>query len=230
MDNILAKIKKLQALATNNSNAAEAASAAAKASALMFEHNITSAQVETHEPPEQYEKIEHALDANRATLGWKQTLMYVVAKYNFCTSVKHTGSTRMSLIGKRSNVEAVLYLYAVCEREISRLGKAEARTQLTQRALYEHSFCRGAVSTIHERLRAQRAAQETTAATQETTALALRNTTQELALATKQFFPRLRHTRSRVSNHSDAFARGKAAGHHIGLHAGVTRQSAGYLQ
>lgn len=41
MDNVTARIKKLLALAQNNSNEAEAASAMAKASALMMEHGIT---------------------------------------------------------------------------------------------------------------------------------------------------------------------------------------------
>ena len=189
MNNILAKIKKLQALAANNSNVAEAAAAAAKAQALMFEHNITMAEVDTAVAPEAYEKIEHTLDANRNTIGWKASLLYVIARYNFCRAVGHGGTTRMSLVGKRSNVDGVLYLYAICEREIERLATAETKAQLADKAMFKRSFCRGAVATIGERLKAQRQANETQANTAQTTALVLRNVELEVATQLKKFFP-----------------------------------------
>ena len=230
MDNILAKIKKLQALAANNSNVAEAAAAAAKAQALMFEHNITTAEVETASVADVYEKIEHTLDANRNTIGWKASLLYVIAKHNFCRAVSHGGTTRMSLVGKRSNVEGVLYLYAVCEREIDRLATAETKAQLADKAIFRRSFCRGAVAAISERLRAQRQASEAQANTAHTTALVLRNVETEVAAQLKRFFPRLQTRRSACRNHGDGYARGQAAGRTIGLHGGIGRQAAGYLQ
>lgn len=230
MDNILAKIKKLQALATNNSNVAEAAAAAAKAQALMFEHNITAAEVDTAVAPETYEKIEHTLDANRNTIGWKASLLYVIARNNFCRAVGHGGTTRMSLVGKRSNVEGVLYLYAICEREIERLATAETKAQLVDKAVFKRSFCRGAVATIGERLKAQRQANETQANTAQTTALVLRNVELEVATQLKKFFPRLTQRRSSARVHGDGYARGQAAGRTIGLYGGIGRQAAGYLQ
>lgn len=242
-ESILAKIKKLQALAAKNSNQHEAAAAAAKAQALLFEHNLTAADVETNEPAphDPYGRVEHTLEgANRTTVQWRRSLLYVIASANFCTTIYHPGTTRMNVIGKRSNVETVLYLNSVLVREIERLAIEAARSVLSDRSAYMVSFCRGAVATIHTRLQAQREESERQATTMSgamdsgrasKNALILRTAAQDLKNAVAHFYPgglRTTKTRSRISS-ADGFNDGKRAGHGIAMHRGVGSRSAAGL-
>jgi hypothetical protein len=243
-ESILSKIKKLQALTTERgATPEEAASAAAKAQALLFEHNLAQADIDTQEAaPDPYGKVETVLEgANRTTVQWRRSLLYIVAKYNFCSAVTLSGTTKMSVIGKRSNVETVLYLNAVLVREIERLALEAGRTVLSQRSAYMVSFCRGAVHTIKHRLAEQQRQSEHRATQSGTTqadadrgnhnAIAIRTMAQELAKAEKHFYPNLvtRRTRSRIGS-MDGYANGQQAGHGIGMHRGISAgRPAGYL-
>lgn len=239
-DTILTRIKKLQNLTTERgATPEEAATAAAKVQALLFEHNISTADVETHEQhdgkPDNYGKVEHELQgANRNTVQWRRSLLYVIAKHNFCTAVTHPNTTKMSVIGKRSNVEVVLYLNATLVRDIERLAVESVRTILQNKAAYMVSFCRGAVSTIQTRLHSQRHTDEMRSTmkqeTGQSTALVLRKADADLNKAVASFYPRLRttSTRSRISN-SDGYSAGRAAGHHIGIRTGINGRPAARL-
>lgn len=239
-DSILAKIKKLQALTTERgATPEEAATAAAKAQALLFEHNLSQCDVDTKEQAaDPYGKVETTLEgANRTTVTWRRTLLYTIAKHNFCTAITLTNQTKMIVIGKRSNVETVLYLNHILVREIERLAIEAGKTVLTNRAAYQVSFCRGAVSTIHRRL-AEQQAQSEQAATSTANARAgqnaviLRTQAQELNKAVAHFYPqglRTSTSRSRVGS-MDGYRAGQHAGNGIGMHRGVgSRSAAGYL-
>src|SRR3990167_9504398 len=121
-ERILDRIKKLQALAGNNPSEAEAQAAAAKVQALLFEHNLELRDVEGYTlqgNEEAYEKMEHHLDANSLTMKWKSVLYHWVARHNFCQTVRHPGTTKLSMIGKRSNLDAVIYLSEYLIRDAS---------------------------------------------------------------------------------------------------------------
>lgn len=240
-DTILAKIKKLQALTTERgATPEEAATAAAKAQALLFEHNLSQCDVDTKEQagPDPYGKVETTLEgANRNTVTWRRTLLYTIAKHNFCTAITLPNQTKMIVIGKRSNVETVLYLNHILVREIERLAIEAGKTVLTNRAAYMVSFCRGAVSTIHRRLQEQqseseRTATSTTNARSAGNAVAIRTMSQELNKAVTHFYPqglRTSTTRSRVGS-MDGYRSGQQAGAGISMHRGVgSRSAAGYL-
>ena len=197
-DSILAKIKKLQALTTDRgATPEEAATAAAKAQALLFEHNLSQCDVDTKEQagPDPYGKVETTLEgANRNTVTWRRTLLYTIAKHNFCTAITLPNQTKMIVIGKRSNVETALYLNHILVREIERLAIEAGKTVLANRAAYMVSFCRGAVSTIHKRLQEQQQESEQTATSTTNArgarnAVAIRTMSQELNKAVCHFYP-----------------------------------------
>lgn len=240
-DSILAKIKKLQALTTDRgATPEEAATAAAKAQALLFEHNLSQCDVDTKEQagPDPYGKVETSLEgANRNAVTWRRTLLYTIAKHNFCTAITLPNQTKMIVIGKRSNVETVLYLNHILVREIERLAVEAGKTVLTNRASYMTSFCRGAVSTIHKRLQEQQAESEQTATSPTNTrgagnAVAIRTMSQELNKAVTHFYPqglRTSSVRRRVGS-MDGYRSGQQAGAGISMHRGVgSRSAAGYL-
>lgn len=240
-DSILSKIKKLQALTTDRgATPEEAATAAAKAQALLFEHNLSQCDVDTKEQagPDPYGKVETSLEgANRNTVTWRRTLLYTIAKHNFCTAITLPNQTKMIVIGKRSNVETVLYLNHILVREIERLAIEAGKTVLSSRAAYMVSFCRGAVSTIHRRLQAQQQESEQTATSTTNArgagnAVAIRTMSQELNKAVCHFYPsglRTSSVRSRVGS-MDGYRSGQQAGAGISMHRGVgSRSAAGYL-
>jgi hypothetical protein len=228
---ILSKIKKLQALTTERgASPEEAASAAAKAQALLFEYNLSQADVETKEhAPDPYGKVEHTLaGANRSTVTWRRGLLYTIAKHNWCSAVTLPNSTKMNLVGKRSNVETVLYLNEILVREIERLAIDAARTVLSNRQAYMVSFCRGAVSIVHQRLAMQQREDTQQATTSTTTnhsrnAVAIRTAGEELNKAIAHFYPgglSHRTTRSRIGS-SDGYAAGQQAGRGLSMHRGI---------
>jgi len=249
-DSILARIKKLQALTTERgATPEEAATAAAKAQALLFEYNLSQCDVDTKEQagPDPYGRVETTLEgANRNTVTWRRTLLYTIAKHNFCTAITVPNQTKMIIIGKRSNVETVLYLNHILVREIERLAVEAGKTVLTNRAAYMVSFCRGAVSTIHRRLQEQQRQSEQAATYANTAgymspedrakgnrnAVAIRTMAEELNKAVTHFYPqglRTTTTRSRVGS-MDGYKSGQAAGAGISMNRGIgSRAAAGYL-
>ncbi len=243
-ETILSRIRKLQNLTTERgATPEEAAAAAAKAQALLFEHNLQVSDVDTHETaPDPYGKVEHELEhATRSSVVWRRGLLYIIAVNNFCTAVTQTGTTKMSVIGKRSNVETVLYLNQCLARQIASLAEHASRHLLSGRAEYQNSFCRGAVIAIQTRLKEQRRQSEQAATSMSgaydsgrasQNALTLRNAAAELQTAVSKFYPRLRHTTTRGGRgNPDGYSAGKAAGANVTMHRGIgsSTRPAGYL-
>jgi len=224
MDNgILGKIKKLQSLAGNNPSEAEASAAAAKVQELLREHNLSMADVENHgdEPAEAYDKTEYAIpNANKLTMTWKSVFLHGLAKHNFCSTVRHGGTTRVSIIGKPSNVSAVCYLYETLVSQIERLAMTASLEVLANRAVYQREFCYGAASRILQRLREEKAAAE---ATSERCMALMVVTGRDLARAVASHFPHLRQTTHRIGGRTNGYGDGQRAGSGIGLnHGGIS--------
>ena len=221
-ERILDRIKKLQALAGNNPSEAEAQAAAAKVQALLFEHNLELRDVEGYTlqgNEEAYEKMEHHLDANSLTMKWKSVLYHGVARHNFCQTVRHPGTTKLSMIGKRSNLDAVIYLSEYLIREIERFAGIEVQHILSQKAIWKREFCYGAASRILSRLREER--EQAAQSTAQSTALVVVSD-RELKQAVAMHFPRLQTSSSRGSNRTGGYEAGRSAGAGIGLpRAGV---------
>jgi hypothetical protein len=178
-------------------------------------------------------------------MSWQRTLLHVIARANFCDTVYRPGTTKQSVIGKKSNVETVLYLHDCLARQIQTLAEQASRHLLSGRAAFQVSFARGAVATIHARLAEQRRQSEqtattttgaygtstgTTQATASRNALVLHNSAVALKETVKKFFPRVSTTssRARITN-GDGYAAGKAAGATVTMHQGIGRRSAGQL-
>lgn len=135
-ENVVARIRKLLALAGNNSNENEAASAASKAQDIMRDYNLTLAELGEGSPGQAPDA-----DATRtrmdtgiaAARDWCNSLMAAIAKNNFCahwTSMavsrradgtgKLRNRSRHNLIGRQANVtvtiETYKYLVGAMER------------------------------------------------------------------------------------------------------------------
>jgi hypothetical protein len=230
-ETILSRIKKLMNMTVERgATVEEAATAQAKAQALLFEHNLSMASVDAHsldKTGEQYAKTAYELrEGKDQSMDWRRTLLYIIAKANFCTAITHPDTPRlMSMIGKPSNIEIVTYLYEHVQREVHKLAKAAQRLQTSQKSTYYTAFCRGACATIKERLREQ--STKSAAAGAACTALVVQSQA-DLDKAITRWFPYLVAGRRKTGGRSaDGFAYGKAAGAGIGLNRGVGSSGAG---
>lgn len=215
---ILDRIKKLQSLAGNNPSEAEASAAAAKVQELLREHNLSLADVGNHgdEPAEAYEKTEYAIpSANKLTMTWKSIFLHGLARHNFCSTVRHGGTTRVSIIGKPSNVAAVCLLHGTLVAQIERLALTASREVFQHKTVYQREFCFGAAVRILERLREEKAAAERSS--ERCTALMV-VTGRDLAKAVASHFPHLRSSAPhRIGGRTNGYGDGQRAGSGIGL-------------
>jgi hypothetical protein len=232
-DTLIQRIKKLQNLTVERgATPEEAAAAAAKIQAILFQYNLEQIDIDQADPlhaPDPLGKVEFTHDATRTTITWRRSLLHHVAKNNGCHTVYIGGTTKQAIIGTRAHIEGVLYLFDVIARQIDELATAAAKAVLSNKTSYRNSFCLGAVNTIGARLREQRQADEARAtapmstayqAKPERYALALRNQAIAVQDATKKFFPHVMQTRYSIGN-PNGYAAGKAAGHNVRMHQGV---------
>jgi hypothetical protein len=201
IDRVLSKIRKLQAL-SESPNANEAASAAAKIQDMLFQHNLTLADVPGEDTDsrkyimEPYNLMQVAsLDTN---MVWRRQMLNSIAQFNFCrTIISHKTKARkgavneaVCIIGRKENIEVVEYLYEYLVSEIYRLGEIEWNTRgfissRVPRKQYLNSFYMGCVSAVHHTLSARHKTQAD--ATVGSTAL-VRQVEVELDTAVNEFF------------------------------------------
>lgn len=163
LDAVCRRVRKLLAL-TQSNNAAEAASAAAKAQALMDAHNIEASAIggegEFEEPIERNDPAEwlHVENGTRRCV-WREILAGQIAKHNHCvpyTTQRFTQETgwrhAIGTIGRRSDARTASYVFEYAKREIERLATARTRGRRER-----NSFCLGATREFCRRIEASRA-------------------------------------------------------------------------
>lgn len=162
-DAILDRVRKLLRLAGNNPNPEEAATAAAKAQALIDAHHLSRALLDldpqgrpggapAEEPIEDLGRAPLDPDGRRSRV--RVTLASVVARANACRVYLSGGG--VCLIGRPSDAETVRYLYAWLRAEVDRLTRAHGRGLGT---VWRNNFGLGVVDTVARKLREQREAQ-----------------------------------------------------------------------
>lgn len=239
-DKIIDRIKKLLRLADVKRGATpeEAANAAAKAQALLFEHNLSMASLGDlgkEERPEEIEQQNADLsNATYQTVKWHRALVFAISKPLFCRVVCWSGEQRVSIIGKPSNIQVVNYLYFYLSTEIEKMATAYQRVwRLKERrekynnispnesAKHKISFAMGCVMTIKQKLEEMYAQQ--VRASEDSHALVVISD-QALNDAVHKFHGKTRPMPSRDVYHQSLQA-GAEAGKSISIHRGVTNGS-----
>jgi hypothetical protein len=156
---ILDKIKKLLALSTS-SNPNEAALAAARAQELLMKHNLTMSQIETHGQESKYCEA----FVKTGSRVWRQLLLTAIAQSNFCDVVYNPQIKSAALIGEPHNQEVVTYLYSYLVGQLEPMAATAYKLSGTRihAKSWLDSFYIGAVNSIDERLKAQKAEMEAT--------------------------------------------------------------------
>jgi hypothetical protein len=161
---ILDRVRKLLALSKDANNPNEAALAAARASELMTEHNLSEAMLVTGEKP--VERIINDFQVGAEKKGrskrvaWKISVASAVAKTFGATLWTQGGNIK--LFGRESAVQAASYTTQYLWTEVERLAKAALAEHRPVRAkAFGNSFRLGAANEISRRLREQHAAKQT---------------------------------------------------------------------
>jgi len=217
---IIEKIKKLLALA-HSSNEHEAALAASHAQRLLSEHNLAMADIEAAAPrPEAADRLELAV--SKTLPKWVRHLSAGVCTAFDCQAVHHPATGKMSFIGVGADVRIAVYIFSYLDRTIRKLctrylkDYADDSIANRHRELLRQSYYLGAVTTINQKLRAQK--QQTP-----TTPGALVPVKEGLIARAMSDLGPTRTVRSRRSYiNSHAYETGQQDGQRVGIHQGIS--------
>jgi len=192
LDNIKDKIQKLLAKADSAKeigNIAEAAAFSAKVNELLMKYNLEKIDIEFGEDDPIIENKENGLVVSKKMGRWTSKLLGVICHYNFCkdifTSYGREKEMSVTIIGKKENVEVVIFLYEILKGQLETVAKKAWKAYMVEtkealanhpvamlhpevlskpwkyiksvsnRAAYYKSFFLGAVLGIHEKLEAE---------------------------------------------------------------------------
>ena len=159
-DRVIERVRKLLALSANNPSEAEAASAAAKAQAILIEHNLDMAEVKDHETGEK-EDFEIVPVSNTPTSPWRRFLGAAVGELYFCkyfyttTTVPGKSAKRdvHTFVGARHNIAVAAMMFAYLHQTVSRLARAGAAVNANKNeSEYVRRFRSGATRRLCERI------------------------------------------------------------------------------
>ncbi len=219
MEKIIAKIQKLLALA-NSSNEHEAALAAAHAQRLLSEHNLAMADIESEQKPQSADKVE--AQVSKTLPKWVRHLSSGVCTAFDCQAIHHPATGKMTFIGVGADVQIAAYTFSYLDKTVRRLCSSYMKVHVSRdisnrhRELKRQSYYLGAVSTINNRLREQKAVTPTTPG-------ALVPVKEGLIKKAMNDLGPIRTVRSRRSYiDPHAYTKGQQDGHNVGINKGIT--------
>jgi hypothetical protein len=247
------RIRKLLALAGNNSNEHEAIAAMERASELMAEHNLTMAHVDALGTGD--ERVEDTYRSAHARQTWARSIWAEVAELNFCfwcyrSPTRRDYYHRLSdgrlelkpprdvdehiLVGTRANIESTKAMAVYLVETVERL----ARECEDARGVHEkHAFKLGCARRLAQRLRNLRLQRmkamevKRDAPTENSKLPTLADVYRAHESANRDLYLKLhnghmpRGGSALGTSRASAYARGHAAGDAIGLDAQVRRSS-----
>lgn len=227
IENIISKVQKLLALA-NSSNANEAATATALANKLIDQYRLSEADLSTD-----HSEIDPMMEDNGFVyetgriIPWKQSLVTVLSSHYGCAvfnSVTYPNGRKVSrfkLVGRKSDITIVNYMFAFLSAECSRLCEKEA---YGQGKIFAASYCAGFVAGIRQQLSESRKEAEKAASSNAIVAI---NNRQKEASDFMNSLYRLKSAKGGSSARTDygAFNAGLRQGKNLHLGAGLNSAS-----
>lgn len=138
-EKIVDKVTKLKAMAESAEaigNEAEAEAFAAMYQRLMLQHKIEMSDLEVErldvEEPVQKHRIDYTkypdIELRKARIAWIERLASVVADAHFCRILVYPGSSRITLVGRKSDAAVAEYMFITLQRAVESLSsKAEQK-------------------------------------------------------------------------------------------------------
>lgn len=252
-DKILERLAKLKAHAESAEKIGsleEAEAFASMLNRLLLKHKLELTDIEV-EREEQAEPVEwYPIDytkypdiqIKKVRIEWIERLASIIAKAHFCRMIVSHDSSRLSLAGRRSDVEVAEFMIITMQRTASKLAQKEhskyawecyKADRSTARARgFKRAFITSFITRISERFEAERAA----AAGGSSTALVRFD---RATAAVNDFiknsgnFKMTRGLTRQSASHAEGMARGRAAADSINLRTNAIKSSTvkpvGYL-
>lgn len=155
IENVISKVQKLLAL-SKSANANEAAAATNAANRLIDQYRLSVADLS-----EDSTEIDPMMEDSGAIyetgriVPWKQSLVVTLARHygcaTFISAVYPTGRkvSRFKLVGRKSDIAIVNYMFSYLSAECARLCEKEAHGQ---GKVFANSYCSGFVAGIRQQL------------------------------------------------------------------------------
>lgn len=161
IESIIDRINKLRALSKSD-NINEAAAAAAAANKLIDQHRLSESELEKDDCEKEIILKDNIplYECARIT-QWRTALANVLAKHYSCAIYNSTGFrlNRYTLVGRKSDIDLVHYMYSWLSTEIERLSASASKGKNFDRSrgrIFAGSFSLGAVEGISQQLNASR--------------------------------------------------------------------------
>ena len=168
MENIINKIQKLLALAESAEkigSLAEGENAMRQVNKLLLLHNIEMDSISIKEENPIKEVGDDALNfkCNQAGNQWKKDLLAVLVSHNLCRATFNSWSGNLFVIGKRENIEVVIYLYKFIQPRLLKMAQSyhinlnkDIKENINRRKILQ-SYLIGATKGINQKLEAEKA-------------------------------------------------------------------------
>ena len=224
---VIAKIKKLLALAGNNPSVEESAAASARAQALMQEYHLSMAAVDAAALDSQDPMGRTGFQEEhkpRKMDQWKRAFISRIARLHDCRAYSMAGSPLMQIIGRESDRQIVAYLATFIVREIEQLAYWDYKWNASQggsdagRDTWITNFGIGATDTIIARMNGEK---QKFTATPAGNALVLRRDVDLSKYMAQQGIVLSKGRPSGYRGNADARANGAAAAANITWRPGV---------
>lgn len=232
--NTIAKLHQKAESAKDLGNLAEAEVFAAKVSELLTRHKLSLTDIEfsdlQDEEPIEKQCVrpgEWGEDQKWKRSKWQQALASKLAVYNACKILVHTGSNRVTFVGRKSDRDVVVYLFTTLVPKLDKLSRKEHRA--AKREAYgwlprgwRQSWLDGAVNGIGTKLREQQQRVEVEVEASGNGTALIRLTGKDVGLWVNERYkgsaPGMNGTRD---GSGDAYQRGQAHGRSTNLNTGV---------
>ena len=209
-DKLIARVKKLFALASNNPSEAEATSAALMAQRLMVEHDIEASEVEDTSTQVQKEITQEETEILLNSRRWRWNLAVVVAKAFRCETYQHGIDMRHVVFrfhGYAADAACAALTFNYLYRQGNRLATREERAFRAQHGWANgvyNSFVIGFIAGVRDELEAQ---------SKELMIVESKEVKESYAEYVRNGqFTTMRRTLSTASFHSGSYSNGRIAG------------------
>lgn len=212
------KVRKLLAKAERASTPAEAEAFTAKATDLMFRHQIDQATLaEGQEVPDTIGRWTVTVTGYAKQ---KATLLNIIGQAFDCKVIRldsGSGSNTLEVFGWESDLETVKVLYASLELQSMMQAEAGARSHWEHARSFKTSFLYGFAVEVGKRLTAQRKRTREDVVMSSSTALALVDRSKAVENQFSTAYPRLRRSAPSVTSSNSGLHAGRSAGQRADL-------------
>ncbi len=239
-EKVIDTIRKLLNLSEGTNSPAEAEAAAAKAQQLLLKYNLELDEVKGFIPEEERLVGEELVETSekKSESNWIWELYGVVARYNFCYTIRHRWidtnnpyGVKASVIGLSGNVAVVTFTVEWLIPNIRRMAK-EAWTEYEgyeKRGRFTRGFLIGCVEGIRSKLHRE---WEASQVVDENTRALVVVRGREIAEYVRLHFPALSISKPRSLSSWDGKTAGDRAGQDMTIRRGITGDNkfGGYLK